>query len=120
VRIGLDDVDQPRLFANHVSELGRVGHESPDSTSLHGCWLVPASTRFVTRRAVSLDERARKHRLHGVRRIARVVLLVLAFICFVVAVVGVPSSGSGRQAQAWIATGLALLTAALLVADLRA
>jgi hypothetical protein len=49
-----------------------------------------------------------------------VVLLVLAFICFVVAVVGVPSSGSGRQAQAWIATGLALLTAALLVADLRA
>jgi hypothetical protein len=48
------------------------------------------------------------------------VLLAMAFICFVVAVVGVPSSGSGRQAQAWIATGLALLTAVVLVGDLRA
>jgi hypothetical protein len=54
-----------------------------------------------------------------VRRLARAVLLVLALICFVVAVVGVPGSGSGRQAQAWIATGLALLTAGLLIADLR-
>jgi hypothetical protein len=47
------------------------------------------------------------------------VLLILAFICFVVAVVGVPSIGSGRQAQAWIATGLALLTASLLIGGLR-
>jgi hypothetical protein len=54
------------------------------------------------------------------RRLGRAVLLILALVCFVVAVVGVPSSGSGRQAQAWIATGLALLTAALLLGDLRA
>jgi hypothetical protein len=62
------------------------------------------------------------------RRLGRAVLLILALVCFVVAVVGVPSiavvgvpsSGSGRQAQAWIATGLALLTAALLPGDLRA
>jgi hypothetical protein len=48
------------------------------------------------------------------------VLLILAFICFVVALVGVPSIGSGRQAQAWIALGLALLTAAIFVGGLRA
>ena len=82
--------------------------------------LVPAAVEFVTRRAVSLDECVRKRRLHGVRRIVRAVLLGLALSCFVVAIFGVPSSGSGRQAQAWIATGLALLTASLLASDLRA
>jgi hypothetical protein len=80
---------------------------------------VRQAAEFVTRGADSLGGRGRQRSLHGVRRLARAVLLAIAFICFVVAVVGVPSSGSGRQAQAWIATGLALLTAALLIGDLR-
>ena len=78
--------------------------------------MVPS--RFWT---TSVGVLSRQRRLHGVRRVARAVLLLMAFICFVVALIGIPSSsGSGRQSQAWIATGLALLTAALLIGDLRA